>query len=174
VAKPYLLIVYGLASALLGILWSPVSDLLNTYINHAKGSRPGSTRVRNTLDSIAIERFPEAPIFGHAVPERGPKIVEHMPIGSHNTYTALLFLRGIVGLAAYVIGLAASFFNLWWNSLTMTVAFCALQFWWILVFNSRYDSAEVTIYLVWQSLIVMGIAYCGKESDCSNSNAKTV
>lgn len=171
-AKPYLLIAYGVAATLVGIAWAPVTEALRAYVDRVRGSRPGSTRVRDTLDRIALDRFPDAPIFGHAVPERGPKIVEHMPIGSHNTFTALLFLRGIVGFAAYVIGLAASFLNLWWTSLTMTVAFCGLQVWWILVFNSRYDSAEVTIYLVWQSLVVMGIAYCGKKNDRSGTETK--
>lgn len=174
VTKPYVLIAGGLTSTFLGLFGDPMKNGIQAYIDRVKGARPGSTRVRNVLDSIALQRFPEAPIFGHAVPERGPKVVEHMPIGSHNTYTALLFLRGVVGLMAYVTGLAASFFNLWWNSLTLTVAFCALEIWWIIVFNSRYDSSEVTIYLVWQSLIVMGIAYCGKKRDYSSSQGKAL
>lgn len=174
VTKPYVLIAGGLTSTFLGFFGDPMKNAIEAYVDRVKGARPGSTRVRNVLDHIALQRFPEAPIFGHAVPERGPKVVEHMPIGSHNTYVALLFLRGVVGLMAYVTGLAASFFNLWWNSLTLTVGFCALEIWWVIVFNSRYDSSEVTVYLVWQSLIVMGIAYCGKKRDDSSSQGKAL
>lgn len=174
ITKPSVLISLGFSSTLLGTIGVPLKDLVTAYIDKVKGSRPGSTRVRNTLDNIALARFPEAPIFGHAVPERGPKVVEHMPIGSHNTYTALLFLRGIVGLVAFLLGLTASFFNLWWNSVTMPVSFCALEILFVIIFNSRYDSSEVTIYLIWQSLVVMGIAYCGKKDHNSNSEGKTI
>ncbi|MGL5032823.1 MAG: O-antigen ligase domain-containing protein [Microcystaceae cyanobacterium] len=174
IAKPSMMVMVGFSSALLGTVGMPLKDAVEDYIAKAKGARPGSTRVRNALDNIALERFPEALLFGHATTERGPKVVEHMPIGSHNTYTALLFLRGIVGYTAFILGLAGSFFNLWWNSLKMPVAFCGLEILFIIIFNSRYDSSEVTIYLIWQSLVVMGIAYCGEKRNASELKKQTV
>lgn len=160
-SKPMLLIAAGFTSALATTIGLPIRDFAKDYVDKMKSARPGSTRVRETLDRIALDRFPEALLFGHANTERGPKVVEHMPIGSHNTYTALLYLRGIVGFTAFVLGLTGSFFNLWWNSLKRPVAFCGLEILFVIIFNSRYDSSEVTIYLIWQSLIIMGIAYCG-------------
>ena len=172
--KPWFLITAGIGTALATTIGMPIRDFANDYMDKMKSSRPGSTRVRETLDRIALERFPEALLFGHAAPERGPKAVEHMPIGSHNTYTALLYLRGVVGLTAFVLGLTGSFFNLWWNSLRRPVAFCGLEILFVIIFNSRYDSSEVTIYLIWQSLIVMGIAYCGDKKNDSKIERKAI
>ncbi len=174
VSKPFFLLAAGFGSALVSTIGLSLGDFFKDYMDKTKAARPGSTRVRETLDRIALERFPEAPLFGHAVPERGPKAVEHMPIGSHNTYTALLYLRGLLGFSAFILGLTGSFFNLWWNSQKMSVAFCGLEILFVIIFNSRYDSSEVTIYLIWQSLIVMGIAYCGEKKNDPEIEKQTV
>ena len=46
-------------------------------------------------------------IWGHGTVERGPHIVEYMPIGSHHTWNGLLFVKGMVGYAGLAVPMAA-------------------------------------------------------------------
>ncbi|MDV2993554.1 MAG: hypothetical protein N4J56_003208 [Chroococcidiopsis sp. SAG 2025] len=48
----------------------------------------------------------EAPIWGHgATEEKGPIIVASMPIGSHSTWSGLLYVQGLVGFIAFIFPL---------------------------------------------------------------------
>ena len=85
--------------AMLGLLTlTPIAqsflDWIDATLNSVKSMRADSTRVREALGDIALDRWwNEAPIWGHGVVERGPHYVEYMPIGSHHTWYGLLFVK---------------------------------------------------------------------------------
>lgn len=123
-----------------------------------KSARADSSRVRATLQRIATERWEnEAPWFGHGRVAPGSHIVEYMPIGSHHTWYGLLFVKGITGFLALLIPL------LWQFSLavkdTIRSARGVLPFGIILVFVllSFGENIEIEVYLLWPSLLILGI-----------------
>ncbi len=128
-------------------------------MNRFNAARADSTRVRKVLGAIARHRWEtEAPIFGHGVVERGPKIVEHMPIGSHHSWYGLLFVKGIVGLLALAVPLAWTTVEMIAKSQADRVARCALAVTIVIVFYTFGENLEILAYLFWPGLIVIGIA----------------
>ncbi|MBW4452190.1 MAG: O-antigen ligase family protein [Nostoc indistinguendum CM1-VF10] len=160
IMKPATPIVVGIISFALGIfstiILGTVRDAKDTFHN----ARPDSSRVHETLAQIALERWSEAPIWGHGVPEvPGPKVVVGMPIGSHHTWIGLLFIKGIVGFMAFLVPMLFSFITLVFKaqkSLVARVALCFLLTLFLFTFN---DSQEILAYLYWPGLIIMGIAF---------------
>ena len=123
------------------------------------GARAASTRVRKVLGAIALHRWKsEAPIFGHGVVERGPKLVEHMPIGSHHSWYGLLFVKGIVGLLALAIPLAWTVIEMIVKSQSDRVARAALAVTIVIIFYTFGENLEILSYLFWPGLVVIGIA----------------
>jgi len=152
----------GLASILatLGLLSaSPIMSLVDTFTQRFNQARAASSRVRAVLRSIALHRWEsEAPIFGHGVVEKGPHIVEHMPIGSHHSWYGLLFVKGIVGFAALAVPLAWTILELLVKAQADRVARCALGVVIIITFYTFGENLEILSYLFWPGLVVIGIA----------------
>jgi hypothetical protein len=152
----------AIAAALLTVgmlLLTQVKDAIDDAIQAFMGARADSSRVRSALARIAYHRWEtEAPIFGHGVVERGSHLVEHMMIGSHHTWHGLLFVKGAVGLAALVLPLAWSFFELLAKAQRDAVARAALGMVLVFVFNSFGENLEILAYLAWPGLLVIGIA----------------
>ena len=123
------------------------------------GARAASTRVRALLRSIALHRWQsEAFWFGHGIVEKGPHIVEHMPIGSHHTWFGLLFVKGIIGLLALAVPLAVTFVELVVKAQSDRVARCALGVVIVCFFYTFGENFEALAYLIWPGLVVIGIA----------------
>ncbi|WP_228340047.1 O-antigen ligase family protein [Marinobacter sp. F3R08] len=126
-----------------------------------KSARADSTRVREALARIALHRWQtEAPVWGHGVVERGPHLVEYMPIGSHHSWYGLLFVKGLVGFAALAIPLAASLLflglKLARGGITERTGFvCAL----LLLLYTFGENLEILAYLIWPGLMFIGLAH---------------
>lgn len=135
-------------------------DFVDSTIDGVKSMRADSTRVRETLGEIAIERWwNEAPIWGHGVVERGPHIVEEMPIGSHHTWYGLLFVKGLIGAIALLIPLVWSMFE--FAILTLLKSRSGAMAFGIVLLMFVYtigENLEILSYLMWPGLIVIGIA----------------
>ena len=123
-----------------------------------KGARADSTRVRETLQRIAEDRWrTEAPWFGHGVVERGPHLVEYMPIGSHHTWFGLLFVKGIFGLIALLIPM------LWQLCVALVDAArgprgrLPLGIMLMLIILSMGENIEIEVYMLWPALVLLGI-----------------
>ena len=152
-------------SALLGLLAltplaQPIFDWIDSTLNSVKSMRADSTRVREMLGEIAIDRWwNEAPIWGHGVVERGPHAVEFMPIGSHHTWYGLLFVKGAVGAVALLVPLIWSLFEFALLAVTRSragrIAFGMVL---LMTFYSIGENLEILAYLMWPGLVVMGIA----------------
>ena len=157
--KPIILISMGFMSFLTSIFSSQILNVVSEFWDKVKGARADSTRVRGALWRIALERWHEAPIWGHGVVERGPHLVEYMFIGSHSTWASLLFVKGIVGFFAFAIPFLLSFLHLLFNTQKSQTARVSLSIILILFFASFGENLETLTYLFWPGLVMMGIAF---------------
>jgi hypothetical protein len=111
------------------------------------------------LQSIALHRWwAEAPIFGHGTVERGPHLVEFMPIGTHHTWNGLLFVKGAVGFIALAIPFAASALEFSLKSLCDQTARAALGVLVAVLLFSFGENLESLAYLLWPGFLMIGIA----------------
>jgi hypothetical protein len=157
--NPMLLVLAGLVIPAITLLGEPLFSWLNNSYADIKASRPESTRVRKTLEVLALQRWEsEAPIWGHGIVERGPKIVEGMPIGSHHTWYGLLFVKGIVGLLALAIPLAFTCIYLFWNSLKSQICYTAALMLVVFICYSFFENLEILSFIYWPALLWIGIA----------------
>lgn len=159
--RPIVQVTAGLVSFLTGIFAPQLINLLATFREYFTSVRPGSSRIRSTLDEIGINRWwNEAPIWGHGIPENpGPKLVERMPIGSHNTWVSLLFTNGLVGFTALAVPLVCSFIDLLIKAQKSKSARAGLSVVLVLLFSSFAEVIDSLTYLYWPGLLIMGTAF---------------
>jgi len=142
----------------LAVFGNGLLGLVKSSIDGFKNARASSSRVRDTIQSIGYHRWQtEAFWFGHGTIERGPHIVEHMPIGSHHTWYGLLFVKGIIGFSALLVPMI-------WHLVVVIIDAvrsprgrlpCALMLnFVILTFG---ENLEVEVYLLWPAYVLLGI-----------------
>ena len=159
VRNPLYILAAGVAFSALILLGEPLFELAGQTYQDIKDSRADSTRVRSTLANLALQRWEsEAPIWGHGIVERGPKIVEFMPIGSHHSWYGLLFVKGIVGLFALAIPMAATIIYFLCASLRSQRARSALVIMIIFLGYSFFENLEILAYIFWPIFLWLGIA----------------
>eukprot|EP01037_Dinobryon_pediforme_P010554 gene10555-10623_t len=123
------------------------------------GARASSSRVRAALGRIAAERWQhEAYWFGHGIVERGPHLVEYMPIGSHHTWYGLLYVKGLVGVIALAVPMAWTFVATAIAAMRGRVGELGLAMTLTYLFYSFGENLEVLTYLAWPALVAIGIS----------------
>ena len=153
---------WGLAAAaalVLAFLGQPLMEFADQLLSDVKGARADSTRVREALGRIAVERWQgEAFWTGHGIVENGPHLVEYMPIGSHHSWYGLLFVKGLLGAIALAIPLGASFAVLLWRAPEGRLLRAGLAMVTVQLLYSFGENLEVLGYLTWPGLVLLGIA----------------
>ncbi len=155
---------------LLGGMFAPeiiyfVEGIKDTF----RAARADSSRVREALGRIAIDRWQtEAPLWGHGIVERGPHLVEYMPIGSHHSWYGLLFVKGAVGFFALAIAMLFSTVMLLIKSQYSDTARVGLGIVIILFLYTFGENLEILSYLFWPGLIILGIAHKEQLAVVSN------
>lgn len=163
--EPWMLLLLGITVPIILLLGEPIYNSIMDSYEAVKQQRPGSTRVRKALANIAIQRWQaEAPIWGHGIVERGPKMVEFMPIGSHHSWYGLLFVKGMVGAVALAVPMLVSSVYLLWASQDSKTAQTALCLMAVLVCYSFFENLEILSYLYWPALLWFGFAFSNKRS----------
>ncbi len=145
-------------TASLAITGTWLATAAQDAVSAFKGARADSTRVRETLQRIASERWQnEAVWFGHGTVQPGSHAVEYMPIGSHHTWFGLLFVKGVVGFAALLVPLA-------WQTLLALVdsakgprGALPLGLIMTLILLTFGENVEIEAYLLWPALMMLGI-----------------
>jgi len=136
-----------------------ILEALNLAKSEFSGARADSTRVRETLGRIAVERWQaEAFWFGHGIVERGPHLVEYMPIGSHHSWYGLLFVKGLLGLFALAIPMMVTLTLLLRSALTSALGRMGLSLALLLLMYSFGENLESLAYLYWPALLLIGMA----------------
>ncbi|MGS0676921.1 O-antigen ligase family protein [Shewanella sp. 125m-1] len=154
--------IYFVASPLLLLLGGSglyVVDKVQQSVEAFKAARAGSTRVRQELANIALERWAnEAVVWGHGIVERGPHLVEYMPIGSHHTWYGLLFVKGIVGAIALAVPLLVSLLALLKTLFSSRLSAVGVAIIFQLILYTFGENLEILAYLFWPGLVIVGAA----------------
>lgn len=155
----YTMLLGSLMLPLFGLLALPVIEWGLDGIQSIKDARPDSTRVRSALAEIAVQRWAdEAPIWGHGIVERGPKVVEHMPIGTHHSWYGLLFTKGITGAIALAVPMLMTLTYLFFMIFRYGSGFAAMLLVLVIGLYSFFENLEILVYLYWPALIFIGHA----------------
>ncbi|MHC9237160.1 O-antigen ligase domain-containing protein [Pseudooceanicola sp. 502str34] len=146
------------ATASLAVVGTALLQALKDAVSAFKGARADSTRVRETLQRIARERWEnEAVWFGHGTVQPGPHIVEYMPIGTHHTWWALLFVKGLVGLLAWAVPILWQTGLALWDAARGPRGRLPLAIVMTLLLLSFGENIEIEAYLLWPGLMILGI-----------------
>ena len=152
--------VAAVGSSIAGVIGLTLYDAFDRFYQAFRAARAGSTRVREALGRIALDRWSsEAPVWGHGIVERGPHLVEFMPIGSHHSWYGLLFVKGMVGALALAVPLFYSLGQLVWWSGRLRLARVGLAMALLLFLYTFGENLEILAYLIWPALMVMGMAH---------------
>ena len=147
----------GLAASL-AIFGQTVLDLITNSIRAFKEARVSSSRVRDALQRIAYDRWSrEAPWFGHGAVERGPHLVEYMPIGSHHTWFGLLYVKGVAGVGSLLLPMAHQFVFAFADAMRGSRGRLPLGLMLSFVIQSFGENVEIEVYLFWPSFLLLGI-----------------
>lgn len=140
--------------------------------NDFAGARADSSRVRAALGRIAVERWQnEAWWFGHGIVEKGPHLVEYMPIGSHHSWYGLLFVKGFAGAVALAVPMLwtlISCFVMATRSRVGQTALAMILTYWLYSFG---ENLEVLTYISWPALMAIGIAFRQERTDAAAGHA---
>lgn len=172
--RPVTQIALGIVSFLAGIFSPLLINSLEAFEESFTKARSGSSKVRRVLREIEIDRWwKEAPIWGHGIAEiPGPKTVEHMPIGSHDTWCALLFIKGLVGFVAMAVPFIWSFIDLIIKVQKSKTARVGLSILLVLFIFTFSEGLETLAFTFWPGLVMMGIAFKEKAPTIIKSDKK--
>jgi hypothetical protein len=161
VIKPWLQFTAGFSCFFAGLYSSTLLDWIKTFKQNFNSARAGSSRVRARIYQISLERwYNEAPIWGRGIGgEKGPTLIEHLPLGSHQTWIGILFAHGIVGCAGLASAFLYSFIELCVKAQSSEIARLGLSILLILFVGSLVDNIDFFAYLFWPGLIMLGIAF---------------
>lgn len=160
ITRPRTLFALGSLSVLSGLMAPVIESFTWNYWQQFHATRAGSSRVRSVLQRIALRRWrEEAPIWGHGTVDEGPHLVEYMPIGSHHTIFSLLFVKGIVGLIAFLVPMLVTGVTLWVKAQRSVIASTALSILMLLSCYTWGENIENLAYLFWPGLIIIGMAF---------------
>jgi hypothetical protein len=158
IARPLVLGAFAVVVTVGLVFAEPVIEVVQDAEAAFRGARAESSRVRSTIERMSIHRWQsEAPWFGHAVVERGPHLVEFMPIGSHHTWIGLLFTKGLVGFLACLLPLLWTLAELSARAQGDRLARCSLATMLTLCVFSFGENLDVLAYLVWPVFLLLGI-----------------
>jgi hypothetical protein len=149
----------GISSFLAGIVATQLINYFQTFKEQFLKARASSSRVREILGRIALERWGEAPIWGHGIVETtGPAITAFMPIGTHHTWFSLLFEKGMVGYIALVCPLVWSFIALVYKAHKYQLPKICLSMLLVIFLYTFGERIETLTYIYWPGLVIFGIA----------------
>lgn len=148
----------AVAAASMAILGERVLTFIEDSVRSFKEARASSSRVRATLQDIAWHRWQtEAIWFGHGEVERGPHIVEFMPIGSHHTWYGLLFVKGVVGFVGLAIPLTCHFLVTAIDAMRGPRGRLPFGIMLQIVILTFGENLEIEVYLFWPALLLLGL-----------------
>jgi hypothetical protein len=145
-------------TASMAVLGTVVASAAMDAVSAFKGARADSTRVRATLQRIAVERWEtQGYWFGHGTVQPGSHAVEYMPIGSHHTWYGLLFVKGLVGFLAFLVPFVWQLLLALKDATLGPRGRLPLGIMMTFTLLSFGENIEIQAYLLWPALLVLGI-----------------
>lgn len=159
--RPLIQLLTGLVLFGGGFLAPTIIDIINAAREQFSQTRTGSSQVRSTLGRIALYRWQtEALVWGHGTVEgRGPKVVGHMPIGTHHTWFSVLYNHGLVGCIALALPLLWSLVELVVKAQKSQIAQVGLSIILVMLIFTFGEGIDSLTYLYWPGLVILGIAF---------------
>ncbi|OKH25859.1 capsular biosynthesis protein [Chroogloeocystis siderophila 5.2 s.c.1] len=154
-AQPITYITLAIASFITSIFTPQLINFIQTSREQFDSFRSSSSEVRGLLVNLALDRWYEAPIWGHGVVTPW---LNTPGIGTHHTWVGLLFIRGIVGFFAFATPLFCSFIDLLFKvqkSITAKVGMSIILI--LFIFSSVIDISYI-VHLYWLGLVMLGIS----------------
>jgi len=159
-SKPAILGFFAAVSVITGMVADTVNQFIQNSVSAFKGARANSTRVREALGKLAVQRWKEeAPLFGHGEVQRGTHYVEFMPIGSHHTWYGLLYVKGLTGVISLIIPALWCFFEMLTLAQVSQLGRLGLGSIFIMLYYSNGENLEILAYLFWPALLILGAAH---------------
>ncbi|MEH1816779.1 MAG: O-antigen ligase family protein [Nostoc sp.] len=164
-ARPWVHILAGFVSTLIGIFSSTLISYLDSFNDQFNQARSGSSEIRARLRRMAQDAWwNEAPIWGHGRMEAtGPVYLASKPIGSHHAWFGILYAQGLVGCIALAVAFLWSFIDLLIKAQTNEQAKVGLSILLIMFFFTFAENIDTLTYICWPGLLLLGIAF-KKES----------
>ncbi|MEN9517568.1 MAG: hypothetical protein RLZZ381_156 [Cyanobacteriota bacterium] len=148
-----------------GLYFPTLIEFINTLKESVRNFRAGSSKARDILERIALERWwNEAPIWGHGMTEPGPEWLNNVPIGTHHTWFGLLFTHGLVGSIALATALFWSFIDLLIKAQNHEHARIGLKIVLTLIIFSFSEHFDGSVFVFWPGLIILGMAFQERQS----------
>ena len=145
-------------TASLAIVGTTLIQAAQGAVTTFRNARANSTRVRETLQNIAAERWREDAVwFGHGTVQPGPHLVEYMPIGSHHTWWGLLFVKGVTGFVALIVPFVWQFALAVIDTLRSPRGQLPLGICMTFLLLSFGENIEIQAYMLWPALVILGI-----------------
>lgn len=154
--RAWVLGMLALGCLIIGLAWVPLTEGIDDAKTAFDEFRSNSTEVRATLQAIAKHRFAEAPIWGHAVQDKGVHLTQFMPIGSHHTWNGLLYVKGLVGAISFAVAMIFTTVALILRGHRSKVAMSGLACFLAMWLYSFGENVEVLVYLFWVGLLAAG------------------
>lgn len=163
-------------TASLAVVGTALLSFVQNGITAFKEARADSTRVRETLQRIAEERWQnDAFWFGHGTVQPGPHLVEYMPIGSHHTWFGLLFVKGVVGFLALAVPLGLHICVVMADAARNPRGRLPLGILMTMVLLSFGENIEIEAYMLWPGLVMLGVHLREMQADsCAERPAHAV
>lgn len=148
----------SIGASSLAVFGDTVLGAIVSAVEGFRTARVSSSRVRDTIQNIGYYRWKsEAVWFGHGTVERGPHIVEYMPIGSHHTWYALLFVKGIVGFLTFLLLMVWHLFLVLKDAILSDRGRLPLALMLNLLILTFGENIEIEVYLLWPAFVLLGI-----------------
>jgi hypothetical protein len=169
IIRPWIQILTGAFCFLSGVFSASLIDSVKVISQMFHNSRAGSSKVRFWIYEMSLARWRnEALIWGRGIGgERGPALINHLPLGSHQTWVGILFAHGLVGGLALALAFAWSFFDLLIKAQFSEIGKLGLSILLILLMGSFVDNIDFFAYLFWPGLVVLGIAFREQKQSCT-------
>ena len=161
-------------TASLAVVGTALLSFVQNGITAFKEARADSTRVRETLQRIAEERWQnDAFWFGHGTVQPGPHLVEYMPIGSHHTWFGLLFVKGVVGFLALAVPLGLHICVVMADAARNPRGRLPLGILMTMVLLSFGENIEIEAYMLWPGLVMLGVHLREMQADSCAERPRT-
>jgi hypothetical protein len=157
VRRPIVQLAAAIACFVASLSSTQLIYMIQDYTTSVKQEREGSTRIRELLRRMALQRWQEAPIWGHGIPDTGIKIVRGKGIGSHGIWHGIFFVHGLVGFLALATPMICSAIDLLPKIQHNSAARVGLAVLLVLTVYGFSENFEGQVYLFYPGLIALGM-----------------